>query len=456
MKRKIWFRNTVFWIAATTLFSTLPASAQSLNPGQSKLDTYLKTLNDSNKIMTAVYVSEYGSPRYEYYSGFASVEDNVPISEKTRFRIGSISKTFTAVLVMQLVEAEKLSLDTKLDTFYPDVPNAKDITIKQLLSHRSGIFNFTDDLGYMNYMTTPQTQAQMLARIQAYKPLFEPDSRHQYSNSNYVLLGFILEDIYEKSLVDIIAEQITQPLKLDDTYYGNSIEIEENEASSYRFSGSWEKQPETHMSVPHGAGSIVSTAKDTNQFFADLFAGKLISPASLTAMMQMEDGYGLGMIVAPFGDQKFHGHFGNIDGFASAAGYNTKDGLTITVLSNAVNYSFNDVLIAVLRRMYDQDIEIPDFTAKPIELGEDVLAAFEGKFSSAQIPIGIRFWVEDGKLMSQGDGQNAFPLVAYSDTEFRFEQAGIRIRFEQPSSKTGKSSSFTLYQGGGAFLFNRK
>lgn len=437
------------------VFIAQPAISNTANPMHSTLDTYLTSLSENHKMMTAVYITLNGTPIYEHYAGFASVEDNVPLSAQTRFRIGSITKTFTAVMVMQLIESDKLTLDTRLSTFFPEIPNAADITIQHLLSHRSGIFNYTNDPEYMGYMTTAQTQQQLVSRIQAYDPQFKPGSKHSYSNSNYALLGFIVESLYEKPLADVITEEIAKPLKLNNTYFGNSIEITENEASSYRYKSTWVKQPETDMSVPHGAGAIVSTAKDTNHFFNALFAGKLISKNSLKAMMTLKDGYGLGMMAAPFNEKQLYGHFGSIDGFVSAAGYNTEDGLNITVFSNAVNYNFNNVLIAVLSSMYGLPVDVPDFSAKSIEVDETTLNAFEGKFASKQLPIKISFWVEDGKLMSQGEGQNPFPLEAYSETEFRFELAGIVIKFEKPDETSGQSSAFTLRQGGGTFVFSR-
>ena len=456
MERKTKLKLMVIWAKFAAILFTLPIAAQSFDQHQAKLDTYLTTLSDNNKIMTAVYVTDSGVPRYEHYAGLASVEGNVPISAQTRFRIGSVTKTFTAVLIMQLIENNKLSLDTKLNQFYPAIPNAAQINIKHLLSHRSGIFNYTNDPDYMSFMTTPQTEEQLISRIRGYQPEFSPGSKHKYSNSNYVLLGFIIESLYGQPLQEVIARNITQPLNLDSTYYGNSIEIEENEASSYRYNAHWVKHPETHMSAPHGAGAIVSNAKDTNEFFTALFEGKLVSNDSLSAMMKLEDGYGLGMTAAPFGEKQFYGHFGSIDGFVSAAGYNTEDGLNITVLSNAVNYNFNEVLIAVLKTMYGHSIDIPDFSAKSITLSEKVLSSFEGQFASTQIPIKIRFWVEDGRLMSQGEGQGAVPLTAYLETKFRFDPAGLVINFEEPNSSSNRSNGFVLSQGGGKYEFKRQ
>ena len=430
--------------------------AQTKNPEDSKLDAYLSNLSDNERMMTAVYISQDGETLYEYYSGFASVEDNIPISEKTEFRLGSISKIFTSILIMQLIEEGKLSLETKLSTFYPDIPNAESITVKQLLSHRTGIQSFTDEPAYVNYMTKGQSRKQMEQRIQSYDPLFKPNSKHQYSNSNYVLLGFIIESLHEKSYAEVVSENITIPLGLANTYLGNSIEIENNEAFSYRFSDTWERQPETHMSVSHAAGGMVSTAKETNLFLSALFAGKLLSENSLSAMMTLEDGYGLGLFSTPFYKQTFFGHNGSIDGFVSAVGFNPADGIVVTVLSNGVNYKFNDALIAVLSNNYGKDFKIPDFSAKPVVLSAKAMERTIGTFSSKGMPIELSFRIADKQIMYKPAGQSEKSLTAYSETEFRFEPAGIVIQFDPESLTDGKLNQFVITQSGYKFLYKRK
>ena len=106
--------------------------------------------------------------------------------------------------------------------------------------------------------------------------------------------------------------------------------------------------------------------------------------------------------------------------------------------------------------MYGLSIDIPDFSAKPIMLSEKFLSSFEGQFASTQVPIKIRFWVENGRLMSQAEGQGALPLTAYSETEFRFDPAGIVINFNKPSASSSQSNGFILSQGGGKYEFKRQ
>src|SRR5690606_9537400 len=126
----------------------------------------------------------------------------------TKFRIGSITKMFTATMILQLVEEGKLTMETKLGAYFPSVPNAKEITIEQLLNHHSGLYNITDE-EYLNYYTQPKTQQEILERIAKQTPDFPPGERGAYSNTNYLLLGYILEKLTDKSYAENLHSRIT-------------------------------------------------------------------------------------------------------------------------------------------------------------------------------------------------------------------------------------------------------
>ncbi|BDX07342.1 D-Ala-D-Ala carboxypeptidase [Planctobacterium marinum] len=427
-----------------------------MNIDKSGLDAYLNALNDNNKMMTAVYVSKNGHLVYQHYAGHAFTEDGQVINHDTRFRIGSITKTYTAVLIMQLVEQGELSLQDTLDKHFPSFPNAGKITLHHLLNHRSGIANFTEQADYPNYMTQNKNMEQMLAIIAALPSEFPPGSQHTYSNSNYVVLGFILEQLYKAPLSEIIATRIAKPLGLKNSYFGNTINSKDNEAASYYFAENWQKAPETTLQIPHGAGAMVATAQETNEFTHALFNGKLVNEESLKTMMKLKDGYGLGLFARPFYEQYLWGHNGCIDGFASDTAYNLEDGVAITVLSNGVNYDFNGVLIAILSGIYEKDFDLPDFSAAAVEVSKSNLARTIGSFASGDLPLAIQFFVEKGQLMAQAPGQGAFPLTPYSDSEYRFDGAGIVIKFDEQSEKQGQLQRFVLHQGGGQFRYERK
>lgn len=456
MKRKSIFRLAILPFALAVFVGCSQPSEPPKEPTTATLEVYLSQLNTHNKMMSAVVVSRDGEPMFEHYNGQASIEEDVSITANTRFRVGSITKTFTSVLIMQLIESSQLTLETPLAHFFPKVANAERITIKHLLNHRSGIHSFTDDAVYLTYMTAPQSQQQMLERIESFQPVFEPDSEQRYSNSNYVLLGYIIEAIYGMPYGQVITEKISQPLGLTQTGFGDRISTANSDASSYRFSGEWQLATETHMSVPHAAGAIVSTAREINSFIIGLFNGKLVSEASLNQMMALQDGYGLGLFAMPFYSHSLYGHNGSIDGFVSNTAYNPVDGVAMTVLSNAVNTAFNDVLIAVLSEAYGKSIEMPDFSHKPIELDSQLLTRFEGVYASDDLPMDIQFRIENEQLMAQATGQSALPLKPYSETEFRFDPAGIVIVFDPDSVADNQFERFTLTQAGGNYVFTRK
>ena len=185
----------------------------SQNTVKNKMSDYLDSLFVHHKIMGSFALAEDNRPTFIKVVGFADAEKGQKANVNTQYRVGSISKTFTAILIMQAVEDKKISLDKKLSDFYPDIPNADKITIEHLLQHRTGIHNLTDEGEYLQYNTKPQTETGLINIIKKYKSDFEPGSRHEYSNSNYILLGFILEKIYKKSYAELVEWRKNHPTK---------------------------------------------------------------------------------------------------------------------------------------------------------------------------------------------------------------------------------------------------
>lgn len=424
----------------------------SQNINKPKLDSLFDILALKNKAMGSVILSANGNVVYSRAIGYSSISDagKIPSTETTKYRIGSITKMFTATMILQLVEKGKISLDATLDKYFPVLPNASKITIRNLLNHRSGLHNFTNEQEYRTWMTSPKTHDEMLAIISKYPVDFQPDEKYSYSNSNYVILGYIIEKICNKSYAKVLSESITTRLGLKNTYYGGRTDSKNNESFSYRWVKEWEQVPETDMSIPGGAGSIVSTPADLTKFIEALFSLKLVSENSLNQMKDMKDGYGMAMIKVPFGTKTGYGHGGGIDGFASNLIYFPEDKLTVSYCTNGVVYPMNDILIGVGSIYYNKDYSIPDFIDRPaINLSSEELDKYLGEYSSTQIPLKISITKDKSALFAQATGQSAFPLEAADKDKFRFEQAGIVIEFN--SDKTG----FTLKQGGGSFLFTK-
>lgn len=370
----------------------------------------------------------------------------------TKYRIGSVSKMFTSVIIFQLIEEKKLTLTTPLATFFPQIPNAASITIGQMLNHHSGIHDFTHDSTFREWMLKPHTEKQLVDIICSSPATFEPGTKGEYSNSNFVLLGFIIEKVTGATYENQLTKRIIRKIGLKNTAYGKAINAKAGEAASYHFSNaSWEEYPESDMSVPGGAGAIISTPDDLNRFLNALFGGKLINDASLQTMTTITEGYGYGIFKNPFNKLFSYGHNGRIDGFVSDIAFFPKDSMSFAIVANGINYDLNSIVIGVLSIYYNMPYTIPSF--KTIKVSPEILAAYEGNYSSKEIPIKFTVKVDDGVLTAQASGQSAFPLEALSESKFQFDAAGIEINFHKSSAN--KVDSLTIVQGGHALGFSK-
>ena len=190
--------------AVLFLAVTLTCNVKAQNLNKAKLDSFFNALNMHSKNMGSVAISNNGVVVYQKAIGYSEVNGDVktPATIKTKYRIGSISKMFTAVMIFQLIEEGKLSLTMPLATWYPQLPNAAKITISEMLDHRSGLHNFTNDTLYLSYVSKPQSEAAMINIMEKQKPDFEPDAKAEYSNTNFVLLGYIIEKITGKTYAE--------------------------------------------------------------------------------------------------------------------------------------------------------------------------------------------------------------------------------------------------------------
>jgi D-alanyl-D-alanine carboxypeptidase len=201
------------------------------------------------------------------------------------------------------------------------------------------------------------------------------------------------------------------------------------------------------MSIPGGAGSLVSTATDLTTFIEALFSLQLISKSSLTQMKTITDGYGMGMFQIPFYTKRAYGHNGGIDGFASNLAYFPEDSLAVAYCSNGQVYPFNDILIGVLSIYFNKEYSIPTFNT--ISFKTEDLDKYLGVYSSKQIPLKITLTKDNTILIAQATGQSSFPLEAIEKDKFKFDRAGVKMEFNTDKNE------LTMKQGGRNFLFTK-
>ncbi|WP_326982651.1 serine hydrolase domain-containing protein [Chryseobacterium sp. MYb264] len=423
--------------------------AFSQNTAREKLGNYLDSLMVHHKVMGSFAFADKDQPTFLKVTGFSDVDNQQKANMNTQYRVGSISKTFTAVLVMKAVEDKKLSLNTKLSQFFPEIENADKISIEQLLQHRSGIHNLTDEKEYSAYFEKPQTTQELVRIIKSYKNDFEPGTKFEYSNSNYILLGFIVEKIYKKSYADLIQDKIARPLELTRTEVGGKIDPAKNQAFSYNYENEkYMKSTETDMSIPIGAGNIISTPTELLKFIIGLQNGKLITQKSLKEMKNYVDNYGFGVTKVPFGASWGFGHNGGIDQFRSVLYYFPDLHVAISFITNQSNYNNNDISIKMIQAALGQNFEIPEF--KDVAVSTDILKKYEGNYVTKDFPLAIKIFLENGALKAQAMGQGAFSLEAVSENEFKFDMAGIKIKFNP------EKNTLDFAQGKNQFTFKKE
>lgn len=426
-------------------FITVAASAQDFD--HEKLDRYFETLANNNKLMGSITMSNDGEIIYQKAFGFADIEQQIPLSMDSRFRVGSITKMFTSVLIFKAIEEEKIQLDQKIDSFFPELENSEMISISQLMNHRSGIHSFTSDPDYFSWHTLPKSRKSLYSIIIDGGSDFDPDSKADYSNANYVLLTWILEDIYRDDYTNLLSKYIIGPMSLENTYLGKKTSTADNEAFSYKYTGDWVKEADTDMSIPLGAGAIVSTTGDLTKFIEGLFAGKIISPSSLALMQEMKDNFGRGMFRFPFHDKLSYGHTGGIDEFKSMLSYFPEEKFSLAMSVNGAVIDPNQAAIAALSAYFGKDYEIPEF--KSISLSTEELDKYLGVYSSPSFPLKITITKENSTLVGQATGQPSFNLEAEGDHIFSFSRAGLTLIFNP------EKEEMTLKQGPGEYVLKK-
>jgi CubicO group peptidase (beta-lactamase class C family) len=316
-----------------------------------------------------------------------------------------------------------------------------------MLSHHSGLHNFNVDSLYFTYFTRPQSEAAMLLRMQSEKPDFEPGAKAEYSNTNFLLLGYIIEKITGKPYAEELRARITAKAGLADTYYGGKTNTANNEAYSYIFAGGWRQQPETDMSIPGGAGALVSTPSDLAKFAECLFNGKLISQASINQMTTMYDDYGMGIFTMPFNNKKGFGHTGSIDGFTSILSYFPDEKLAIAYITNGGAYSINDVTTGALSICFNQPFKLPSFqtfTLKPEQLDK-----YLGTYTCPKSPLKVTIIKSGNTLIAQYEGVKEFALDPVGVDQFLCGNRETTVFFNADRNE------FTAMQGDKKYLYTR-
>jgi CubicO group peptidase (beta-lactamase class C family) len=279
------------------------------------------------------------------------------------------------------------------------------------------------------------TKEEHLALIVKASPDFEPDTRSNYSNSGYFVLGLIIEKITGKSYDAVVQEKIAGKIGLRDTYVATgNIDVNKNESLTYFIlpGGDWKQVPETHPSLLFSAGAIVSTPNDLAKFIQALFEGRVVSKQSLDLMKTMRDGEGLGMATFTFAGKTFYGHTGGADNYGAWLAYEPGEKLAIAYTTNAKVYPVKDIVAGVVDIYYNKPFQIPSFES--IAISPEVLDTYVGVYTAADAPVKFTITRGGATLYAQPPGaQSAVPLEATAQNKFKIDNGtatGIVIEFD--------------------------
>ncbi|MGA2575900.1 MAG: serine hydrolase [Bryobacteraceae bacterium] len=412
-----------------------------------RMEQVIQSYTANRQFMGAVLVAKGTEVLLNKGYGSANLEWDIPDSPATKFRLGSITKQFTAASILLLQERGKLNVEDPVKKYMADAPSAWDkVTIYHVLTHTSGIPSFTGFPEYPKWEPFAATPAEEVARFRD-KPLdFAPGERFSYSNSGYVLLGYLIEKITGGSYEKFVRENIFTPLGMQDSGYDSNSALIARRAAGYSpGKDGLENTGYINMTIPFSAGALYSTTGDLLKWEQGLFGGKLLSEASLKTMTTpFKSDYACGLFVATKAGRKEIEHGGGIEGFNTQLTYYPDDKLTVVVLAN-VNGSAPGEIAAKLAPVAHGEAVKLQTEHKEITVDPKVLARYVGTY---ELTAGTNMLItlEGNQLSEKLGGQQTFPIYPESETVFFLKVVDAQIEFEKDAG--GAVKDLVLHQGG--------
>ena len=417
-------------LAALLLCLAPLSSLAQANPTQRMQQIVAGYTNDKTFMGTVLVVKD-GTTLIDQGYGSADLEWNIPNSPATKFRLGSLTKQFTAAGILLLQEQGKLSIDDPISKYLPDAPAAwSKITIYNVLTHTSGIPSFT---GFPDYTSTEwkdTNPAELVARFRD-KPLdFEPGTKFFYSNSGYVLLGYLLEKVSGQTYADFLQQNIFTPLDMKDTGIDSNAAILPQRAQGYRRTPHGiQHDGYISMTIPFSAGALYSTTGDLLKWEQGLFGGKVLKPESLAKMTTpFKNNYGCGVFIRTVNGHKIITHDGGIEGFNTSLNFYPDDKLTVIVLGNLTGGAPNQIASYTGKVALGLPVTLIS-ERKEITLSSAALNDYVGTYRVADLDANLLIAVNGTRLSAKLGKQNPADLFAESKDNFFLKISDVQLEF---------------------------
>ncbi|HSC26377.1 MAG TPA: serine hydrolase [Vicinamibacterales bacterium] len=416
-----------------------------------RVDEYMQAQARVNQFSGTILLARNGAPLVSKGYGWANVEWEIPNTPRTRFRLGSITKQFTSMAVMQLRQQGRLDVQDPICRHLTPCPDAwKPVTVHHLLTHTSGIPSYTNQPEYRKTMMIPKTLDDMVAGFRDLPLEFEPGSRFRYNNSGYFLLGMIIEKVAGQPYERVLRDQIFDPLGMDDTGYDRPDTILPRRASGYRRTPSGiGNAAYLDMVQPYAAGALYSTIEDLLKWDQALYTDRLLPEGARTAMFTpFKENYGYGWAVRPPSPATFNrrqiDHGGGINGFSTMIIRLPDDRISVIVLANNENAGAGRVARDLLAILLGEPYELP-VVRTVATVDRSLYDSYVGEYQLA--PAFILTITRDGdRLMAQATGQQKLEIFPESETKFFLKAVEAQITFVKDDQ--GKVTHLILHQGG--------
>jgi len=410
----------------------------------------------------AVLVAKDGEILYQNGYGYANIGDRVGVTPETKFRIGSISKQFTAAAILKLQEEGKLSVEDKLSKFLPDYPRGDEVTLHHLLTHTSGIHNYTSKPEFMKTVTVEIKPEELVDSFKNDKFDFDPGENQSYCNSGYLLLGRIVQKVSGKPLGDYLKETFFDPLNMTETGTHSWSLVLDHEATGYSYvEGKVQKAQNWDMSRAGGAGALYSTVGDLYLWNKAVFNEEVLKESSLKAAFTPArlnngefaggpgGGYGYGWAIGQIRGLKLIAHGGGLNGFSSHLMRLPEQKLTVTVLANSLpsipelsasGFAHHIAEIYMFEEMEQQASFTQDKTVDPA-VYDDYVGRYD--YGSSMV---LTVTKEGDRLFAQLSGQSKAEIFPSSENEFFWKDADAQITFVR--NEKGEVTGGVHRQGG--------
>ena len=412
-------------LAKITFLTSILAATVGLHASLSqtkveKIDGLMKLYSEYGQFNGSVLVAEHGNEIYKRGFGLADMEWDIPNEPDTKFRLGSITKQFTSMIILQLVQEGKLKLDGKITDYLPDYPrNTGDkVTIHHLLTHTSGIPGYTEFPNFFRDLSRDPFTPQAFVRLFADSALrFEPGAKFSYSNSGYFLLGVIIEKITGKPYERVLKERILDPLNMKNTGYDHHETILKKRARGYEKRGdSYVNAEYLDMSLPYSAGSLYSTVQDLMLWDQALYTEKLLPRETRDLLFKQYipgagGWYGYGWVTgkAPIGNTKDSvstiAHGGGINGFNTLIFRIPSEKDLIVLLNNTGGAPLNAISQAITGILYDKPYDLPRQSTANVVLAtimEHGIDAGLAQYHELREKQSGRYAVREGEMNNAG------------------------------------------------------